>query len=476
MKKYLLILILLLSTVACTKDISSFNQQTRSATSAPPATLFSNAVRNITDGLVSTNVNTNVFRLVLQHWAATTYQDEPNYDFTTRNIPQSWWTRMYRDVLVDLKEAKRLVAADITISDEGVRKNQNAMADIMQVYTYTVLVNTFGNVPYSEALDPNNLFPKYDDAKTIYDDLFKRLDEDIAALNPASAGFKTTDDIIYGGSVLSWIRFANSLKMRMAITIADVDAAKAKTAFEQADAKAFQSTADNAVFKYLPVTPNTNPLYIDLVQSNRQDFIAANTLVDKMKALSDPRLALYFKPNDNGKYIGGVEGSNNTFSDYAKYNDKMAALDYPALILSYDEIEFDRAEAAERGFTVNGTAASHYNNAIKASVLFWGGSAADADAYLATPAVAYATAGANIKQKIGTQKWIALYNRGYEGWTEYRRLDYPALTAPATAKSGFPNRLTYPTNEQTLNKTNYTDAASKIGGDKVETKIFWDKF
>ena len=476
MKKYSILIISLLSIVGCTKDISSFNLQTKSATSAPPATLFSNAVRNLTDGLVSTNVNTNVFRLVVQHWATTTYQDEPNYDFTTRNIPQSWWTRMYRDVLVDLKESKRLVAEDITIIDEGVRKNQNAIADIMQVYTYSVLVNSFGNVPYSEALNPDNLFPKYDDAKTIYDDLFKRLDEDIAALNPASAGFKASDDLVYAGSVTGWVRFANSLKIRMAMTIADVDAAKAKAAVEQADAKAFQSAADNAVFKYLPATPNTNPLYIDLVQSNRQDFIAANTLVDKLKNLSDPRLNFFFKPNDAGKFVGGVVGSNNTFSDYAKYNDKMAALDYPAILLSYDEIEFYRAEAVERGFSITGSAATHYNNAVKASILFWGGSSAEADTYLNNPDVAYATAAGNYKQKIGTQKWIALYNRGYEGWTEYRRLDYPALSAPATAKSGFPNRLTYPTNEQTLNNTNYTEAASKIGGDKVETKIFWDKF
>ncbi|HWH69501.1 MAG TPA: SusD/RagB family nutrient-binding outer membrane lipoprotein, partial [Candidatus Sulfotelmatobacter sp.] len=98
------------------------------------------------------------------------------------------------------------------------------------------------------------------------------------------------------------------------------------------------------------------------------------------------------------------------------------------------------------------------------------------DAYLAQAAVAYNTAAGNYRQKIGTQFWIALFNRPYEAWTEVRRLDYPALTAPSTARSGFPNRLTYPANEQTLNGTNYTSAASSIGGDQVETKLFWDKF
>ena len=90
--------------------------------------------------------------------------------------------------------------------------------------------------------------------------------------------------------------------------------------------------------------------------------------------------------------------------------------------------------------------------------------------------VAYTTATGNYKEKIGTQKWIALQNRGYEAWTEYRRLDFPVLVPPTTAKSGFPNRFTYPTNEQTLNGSNYTEAAAKMGGDKVESKIFGISF
>src|SRR5689334_11408078 len=158
MKKYLIISsISLLALGACTKDISSFNKQTKQAANVPASMLFSNGVRNLSDALASPNVNTNVFRLVVQHWATTTYQDEPNYDFTTRNIPQAWWARMYRDVLVDLKEAQRLIPLDATILDEGTKKNQIAISDVMQVFTYSVLVNTFGNVPYSEALDPDNL-------------------------------------------------------------------------------------------------------------------------------------------------------------------------------------------------------------------------------------------------------------------------------------------------------------------------------
>ena len=477
MKRYYILFSIssLLAFASCTKDIEKFNEQTKAAAQVPGATLFSNGVRNLSDALASPSVNVNVLRLTAQHWATTTYQDEPNYDFTTRNIPQTFWLRLYRDVLAQLEEAKRLTPLDNTLTD-GVKANRNAITDIMQVYTYSVLVNTFGDVPYSEALDAENLFPKYDDAKTIYDDLLKRLDADIAALNPASAGFKSTEDIVYAGDVAKWKKFANSLKIRLAMTIADSDAAKAKTAVEQADAGAFTSSADNAAIKYFATTPNNNPIWADLIQSKRQDFVAAEALVNKLNALNDPRKTQYFKANDAGAYVGGRVGANNTYTLFAKPGTKLEDPALPALLLSYDEIEFYRAEAKERGFNVAGTAAEHYNNAITASILYWGGTAADATVYLAQPAVNYLTATGTWQEKIGTQKWIAMYNRTVEAWTELRRLDYPKLAAPLAAKSGFPNRLTYPTNEQTLNGENYTAAAAKIGGDKVETKLFWDKF
>ena len=95
---------------------------------------------------------------------------------------------------------------------------------------------------------------------------------------------------------------------------------------------------------------------------------------------------------------------------------------------------------------------------------------------MAQPSVAYATAAGNWKQKIGTQSWIALYNRGHEAWTTWRRLDYPVLTPPTDANSAVPLRYTYPVQEQNLNTANYTAAAAAIGGDIVETKLFWDKF
>jgi hypothetical protein len=160
-------------------------------------------------------------------------------------------------------------------------------------------------------------------------------------------------------------------------------------------------------------------------------------------------------------------------------SDKIIDPAFEGLLLDYSEVEFLLAEAVERGF-ITGSAADHYNKAVTASITYWGGTAAEAAAYLAQPKVAYTTAGATWKEKIGFQKWLALYNRGWESWVEWRRLDYPRLSPPSggnvPAGLAIPVRMIYPIIEQTLNGANREAAAGAIGGDLATTKLWWDKF
>ncbi|PVD52107.1 SusD/RagB family nutrient-binding outer membrane lipoprotein [Terrimonas sp.] len=475
MKKLIISIAILqgLLITSCTKDISSYNDETKRAANVPAGTLFSNATRNLSDNLVSASVNTNPFRFIVKHWSMATYQDEAQFDFSTRNIPQTWWGAMYRDVLTDYKESAKIITDDATLL-EGEKANKLAIVDIMQVYVFANLVTTFGDIPYSQALDPGNVYPVYDDAKTVYSDLLSRLAADISALNTDNKGFSSSEDFLYAGSVSKWKKFANTLRFKLGMILADSDAATAKANVEAADAGAFTSSDDDGLMPYLSATPNTNPLYADIILGGRGDYLAAEDLMDPLIDLNDPRKSLYFGTNNDGEYVGGVVGAGNTYSTTSKPSAQVSAADAPGIFLTYSELEFYRAEAIERGFTVAGTAAEHYTNGIKASILDWGGSAGDATTYLAQPEVAYATATGTWKEKIAFQKWIALYNRPMDGWLELRRLDYPELTLPVGAKSGFPVRYQYPNNEQQLNPANYTSAASKIGGDEVETKLFWD--
>lgn len=474
MKKILIAFSSVFLLAACTKDLTSLNVDPKRPQDVPSSALLTNAERRLANTLTSSNVNLNIFRLIEQQWQETTYTDESNYDITTRPIPDDVWDAFYRDILKNLDETKKKIQQDV--SDAGTQKNQLAITDVLEVYSWYYLLTTYGNIPYTEALDISNTFPRYDDAKTTYGKLLDRLDADLAALNTSSGSFGG-EDIIYGGDVASWIKFSNSLKLKMGITIADADDAKAKSVIESAvTAGVFTSNDDNALFKYVTAPPNTNPVWVDLVQSGRKDFVANSTLVNQLKALADPRLGLYFTKDANDDYSGGDPGQSSAYATFSKPAVALTAPDFPGVLLSYAETEFNLAEAVERGYNVPGTALSHYNNAITASITSWGGSNADAITYLANPDVNYLTAAGTYKEKIGIQKWIALYNRGWDAWIEQRRLDYPQLVAPSSAQSVFPVRLKYPKNEQNVNGNNYNQAASAIGGDEVGTKLFFDKF
>jgi hypothetical protein len=185
----------------------------------------------------------------------------------------------------------------------------------------------------------------------------------------------------------------------------------------------------------------------------------------------------YFDPISNTtNYEGGVYGSTNLVDDFATPGAKLKVQTLPGVLISYAQVELMLAEAVERGFAVGGTAASHYNAGVIASIAEWGGTADEANTYLSQPQIAYSTAPGGYKQKIGYQYWLALYNQPTEAWTQWRRLDYPQLTAPSNAFSAIPLRLLYPVVEQNLNNVNYAAAAAAIGGDAVTTKLFWDKF
>lgn len=465
---------------SCKKDLTDLNKNPKVATNVQGQPLFSNAEKAFADIMTTPNVNNNIFEFIAQYWAATTYPQESRYDLGNRNIPQNWWTIIYRDVIADLQRSIELMSEeqkDPTLLPEQqvAYKNRLAIAKIFKAYVFSVLVNTFGDIPYTESLQGDaNPTPAYDDANTVYYALLDSVAEGISQLDVTGSSFDDAD-LIYNGDVNKWYKFANSIRLKLGIIIADSDPARSKMEVEAAaTAGVFESNSDNAIFRYLEAPPNVNPIWTNLVQSGRNDFIPANTLVNKMNDLDDPRRPFYFSQDPNGGYSGGIYGSGNTFTNFSHVSDKMLEPDFPSVIMDYEEVEFYLAEAVERNMNVGGTAEEHYNNAVTASVLYWGGTQQQASSYLAQPEVNYATAPGPWKQKIGTQSWIGFYPRGFDAWTQWRRLDYPNLQKPASAITDIPVRYTYPSNEQNLNAANYQSASAAIGGDAVTTKLFWD--
>ena len=192
-----------------------------------------------------------------------------------------------------------------------------------------------------------------------------------------------------------------------------------------------------------------------------------------MNSLDDPRRSVYFSDNLGPDiFVGGIYGDVNLFENFTQIGPIILEPTFPASLLDYAEVSFYLAEAFERGFSVSGTAEMYYNQAIAASFEYWGvPSVAD---YLSNQKVAYSTANGDWRQKIGQQFWLAMYNRGFEGWTAWRTYDVPTLNLPALTENPVPTRYTYPVNEQNLNETNWINASTAIGGDARTTKLFWD--
>ncbi|AWW30480.1 SusD/RagB family nutrient-binding outer membrane lipoprotein [Echinicola strongylocentroti] len=471
-----LIFCFLILVSSCVNSLDDYNVDQKNATAVPAVTLFTNAVKELSDALMTPNVNVNNYRFYAQHWTSTQYLDEPRYNMTSRLIPQNMWDRLYRNTLMDLQESKRVLSADNLLA-EDIKNNQMAQIGIMEVYAWSVVVNTFGNAPYTEALNPDITLPKYDDAQTIYNDILSRLDQSLDMITVDADGFDD-GDLFYEGDMAKWLKFGNSLKLKLAMVIADSDAAQAQTLVEEAATNVFTSNEDNAAFPYMGAEPNNNPVSSNVKgqYSTREDYVAASTLVDAMNDRNDPRRIQYFSQVD-GEFIGGEYGFANSYSDFSTVSEKIANPTQEGVLLDYAETSFLLAEAAERGYNVSGTAEEHYTNAVTASITYWGGTAADANAYLAQSSVDYSSASGDWKEVIGTQKWIALYNRGYDAWLEWRRLDAPNLQPPQVEGASalvIPLRLIYPVNEQTLNGANRAEAAEAIGGDEGKTALFWD--
>lgn len=493
-KSILFLCFLAFAFAGCNKDeLAELNDNTKEPTEVSGEYLFSNAQQALSDQIASTNVNRNIFKLVAQYWTETQYPDEGQWNLAKRNIPRQVWSAYYRDVLMDLNRAKSLMSEQTITeglpADEAAKvtaklANKLAIADILMVMTYQRLVDTFGNIPYSQSLDIDaTTTPAYDDAESVYKQLFDRLDVDISKLNASYESYKPDEEYIYKGDVAKWITFANSLKFKMAIIVQDVPSLnpseKAQAAFD-AGIISDPMGGEDAIYNYSTGVPNTNPLWEDLVASGRTDFVAANTIVDTLNALDDPRRKYFFDGNiedgdGNPIYIGGNYADHNGYDTLSHVSQVFNDPTYPNTLMDYTEMQFYLAEANASNLISTGSAESYYNEGIKSSILSWGGTEDEASDYIAT--VPYDDS--NWRQSIGFQEWIAFYSRGFEGWTTIRRcnliefMNYSS-EVPVTLED-FPLRFNYPVEEQTLNGPNYQAAAAAMGGDLKTTRLFWDK-
>jgi hypothetical protein len=417
----------------------------------------------------------NASLLFVQHWAKIQYTEEDRFIYSNSSFTSLWSTGFSQSITSFNKLIE--IWARNRISRTTKVLHWCSLVGIL------LLTDAYGDIPYKQAGSISEyITPAYDTQKDVYYGLLDDLKAAKASLDPA--GKAIAGDIVYNGNIARWKKLANSLRLRIALRIADREPEKAKQVIAEltADADGYISdNADNAQLTYL-TSPQQNPVNAQF--ETREDYRISKTIVDKLFQLNDPRLPVYASKTQTATpqdYVGvpnGLTTSDASILGLAKTSRPGAyflAAQAPAVIFNYAELLFDRSEAAARGFTTE-NAADLYQQAIKASFKQYGLTDATAATYIAQTTVQYDNT--NFKKSIGEQKWIALFGEGLEAFAERRRLDYPQLTASsATVLNGqIPVRLIYPGTEQSLNGANYKAAVARQGADVLTTKLWFDVF
>lgn len=385
------------------------------------------------------------------------------------------WSSMYATILNDAENI-------IKNANETGNPHYSGVAKIIKAYAYQITVDVWGDVPFSETQKlTGNTQPKYDSAESIYTELIKLLDQGIAEVSATTSNKSPgTNSTIYPGAFsttkANWIKFANTLKLRIYLHYSEKNAAFAKAQIDQlinSGVPLFASNADNFQMAFVNQAASRNP--IDQHETARAGYLVANDkIVTLMNNKLDPRRPFYFTqfPAGSGLYKGAISGDAAS-QNYSKLHAYLRGFannaytgDAPIRMLTFAEYNFIRAEAALR-FNSPGVAQAFFTAGITASMTDAGVSTANIATYLAANGTLIGTTDQQLSQII-TEKYIASYGVIAESWTDWRRTGYPAIAPPANAVVPYvPRSLYYPQSEIDLNP----NAKQKPG---LNVRVFWD--
>ena len=489
--KFTVISVLIFSASSCKKYLD-INQDPDNILTAPLAQLLTSAQVNL--GFES---GSDLFRytsLIAQQMSGQASQPNQTYEYDRYNITGSdqnnLWSSVYSTTLNDLELIIKQATATGSPYYAGVAK-------ILKAYEYQKAVDTWGDIPYTEAeqLDKNTR-PKYDNDEDIYKAITALLSDAVNDLNASTSVLTPgSNSVIYTNATFpkaNWIKLANTLRLRIYIHYTKKDPAFAVAQItalvNSAGANFFASNADNFQMAFYNITKQQNP--IQQFEANRANYLFANnTMVTLMNGKADPRRQFYFTqfPYGSGNYKG-VKPTDPVAIDYSRIHTYLrgaatgtptpnanggitaSALTYtgaaPIRMLTFAEYNFIRAEAALRG--APGTAQTFFTAGITASMTDAGVAPADITTYLAANGTLTGTVDQQIKQII-EEKYVANFGIAVEPWNDYRRTGYPALAPPSNAVvAAVPRSLFYPQSEIDLNPNGPGQKAD------LQVRVFWD--
>jgi hypothetical protein len=402
-----------------------------------------------------------------------------------------YFTNFYRTYLINVNETIRL-------TQDPSMSNKNAIAKIFRVWLWQNLTDMYGDVPYTEAaLDKEHFIaePKYDTQESIYRSLFTELKAATAQLNddPSLASFGNAD-LLYGGDVTAWKKFANSLRLRMALRVRYADNGLAQENVNDVINEPLISANDENATLWSEGASAAN-------ENNRSPLqrLIKNNLIEPrhlgfpvleiMAKNNDPRMPVYFKvpnavdPTSSIPYrarpinVYDFETDRYVRDSISLVGDYFEGDKFPFNLITAAEVSFLKSEAALAGLG-SGDANQFYRDGIQLSMEQYGVSAGDIATFLAQPDATLAGTEEQKLEQIIDQKYVAIVYQSNEAWAEYRRTGYPKMwlgTGPTDTDGQIPRRLTYLADEYSKNTTNVQEAATHYpGGDKLTSRVWWD--
>lgn len=471
---------------ACTDSFEEINTNPNNPDSVSPELLVAGIQRDIMNTLV--HESWVIGTTVIQHTAKNTSTNPDRYIWGERN---QIWDAVYDNM--------REVANILKQTSAEKDNNYRGVALVLRAWLFSLVTDCYGDVPYIEAIQGKEgvLSPVYDKQGTIYAGILADLAEANLLLTNAE---NIENDFIYRGDVKKWRKLSNSLRLRYLLRISgriDVRATMQEILANSAKYPLMESNADNAAYTFSAAAPDQFPL-LSLRIGSFNESRASKTFIDKLEQIKDPRIAVFFRPTQHTEstpspeddlYAGIPNGLTDVnairYNGGPEFQSRIGSLFYEqaitekglqtakGIIMTYAELQFVLAEAAERNFIIANPEA-HYKNGIQASFQFYGINAGQD--YFLQKAILYEGSDAQQLEKILTQKWISLFFHGFEAWFDWRRTGYPVLKPGVENENSdkIPVRFIYPIIEQSLNANNRNEAVVRQGPDDINTRVWWD--
>ncbi|HMR85327.1 MAG TPA: SusD/RagB family nutrient-binding outer membrane lipoprotein [Niabella sp.] len=475
---YFLICILLISGISCSRNFEEINTNPNTSEKALPETMLAPAlnetiVRNmfvakdITHELMQVTVNTQteidrIFR----------------YDIRRPVVETPW-----RDWYVQLTNFKEIYQ----FAEETAQPSYMAISLICQSWVYSLITDTYGDVPYSESnqAKEGNFMPVFDRQKDIYLDIFDKLEQANELFKLVAArNVSPNSDPVYGGDVTRWRKFGNSLYLRLLLRASgnpEVSADVIARIQEIVETNAnnypvFTSNAESAVFRWTGTAPYVSP-FATFTNAEWGRPKACSFFVDHLDQSFDPCISRWLTMVQ-GMYLGipSAYPMGTTPETQSLMADGLKSNPLTGNMMNYSELQFILAEAALKGWINTESPQSYYERAVTARVTLWGATMGD---FLSGAMVKWNDELTETQklEHILHQKYFALFYTDVQSWCEYRRTGYPVLPkGPSLVNDGvMPTRLYYPLTVQAANLANYNKAVAIQGPDNLKTQLWWQK-